>query len=617
MTKQRPPSPPISNNGDLHYGQSFQHLIQHNANPQYTPESFREQDIDGVSIQTHSGRPSAYNSPTPMVQEPVSRLVGQRYVGYPDGIVPQGLSYRGADVSTHVREAIPVRTLTGEKQRPLHHPYHVSNGIGLDGQYNGYQPSLDYYPPHQGQGFVALPVNQQEVHHQTGHVESPPTPTSSDQDMTGHRTRSGRIIKSAGMSRSSTGTQQSKSKPSKPSKAAKKNTKKPKEVPKLNAPLSELTKDFGTEVKNMDEWVNRSSEQRREEVEARNGYVTRPMNSFMLYRSAYAERTKVWCFQNNHQVVSAVSGQSWPMEPIEVKDKYNELAKKERENHQKAHPGYKFSPSKAQNSAKKRKTVVSEDEQSELSDLDELDYDWGASRRLKNRPKRRREPAREESQSTTSSQYRGSPDHYQPSRGGAVKSSYQTLNPGKPLPAAMANHDLYGQYYQTTVHPNRSVPNVEDVRIRKTDAPGGNPMMYQSLTGMPGGSHQDLIQSQRSSPMPLTSHALDPQLLAYDSQYQRPTEQHRRVDDGVISLNGGYSAVQSEHRYDPVLGSMDPHYSQELLQDYLGQSEGFHYQPLPAFQEGMPVAVDDNGIWHTEPDHGSEFDTWLGENHQG
>ncbi|KAK8168691.1 high mobility group box domain-containing protein, partial [Phyllosticta citrichinensis] len=103
----------------------------------------------------------------------------------------------------------------------------------------------------------------------------------------------------------------------------------------------------------MEEWVNRSESVRREEVAKRHGYITRPMNSFMLYRSAYADRTKIWCLQNNHQVVSSVSGESWPMEPPEVREHYNDLAKLERLNHQKAHPEYKFCPTKSASTARK------------------------------------------------------------------------------------------------------------------------------------------------------------------------------------------------------------------------------------------------------------------------
>ncbi|KAF1817369.1 hypothetical protein P152DRAFT_387830, partial [Eremomyces bilateralis CBS 781.70] len=100
-------------------------------------------------------------------------------------------------------------------------------------------------------------------------------------------------------------------------------------------------------LRDIEAWVNRSIEERRAEVAKRKGYVARPMNSFMLYRSAFADRTKEWCTQNNHQVVSSISGESWPLEPPEIREQYNEWARIERVNHQNAHPNYKFSPSKA------------------------------------------------------------------------------------------------------------------------------------------------------------------------------------------------------------------------------------------------------------------------------
>jgi hypothetical protein len=73
------------------------------------------------------------------------------------------------------------------------------------------------------------------------------------------------------------------------------------------------------------------------------------MNSFMLYRSAYTERIKAWFAETNNQVVSKVSGQSWPMEPAHVRDQYEALALIERVNHRIAHPNYKFSPKKTRN----------------------------------------------------------------------------------------------------------------------------------------------------------------------------------------------------------------------------------------------------------------------------
>ena len=147
-------------------------------------------------------------------------------------------------------------------------------------------------------------------------------------------------------------------------------------TPKLDAPLSELTKDMEIPVRDMVAWVNRSDEERQAEVEKRNGYIARPMNSFMLYRSAFAERTKQWCLQNNHQVVSLVSGESWPMESEDVREHYNNLARIERENHARAHPSYKFSPSKTPAAAKKKRSDYMSDEDDEGNETDSGDPDW-------------------------------------------------------------------------------------------------------------------------------------------------------------------------------------------------------------------------------------------------
>lgn len=147
------------------------------------------------------------------------------------------------------------------------------------------------------------------------------------------------------------------------------------DAPRLHNCLSVLTEYMGDDppVRDMDAYVHRSIEMRKREVEKKNNHVGRPMNSFMLYRSAYSERTKAWCKKNNHQLVSTVSGQSWPMEPDSLKDKYAELARIERENHAKAFPSYKFRPSKCGPSARRRMR-----ETSGLSDSDNVDDD-GAS----------------------------------------------------------------------------------------------------------------------------------------------------------------------------------------------------------------------------------------------
>ncbi|MCJ1406966.1 hypothetical protein MMC19_001036 [Ptychographa xylographoides] len=289
-------------------------------------------------------------------------------------------------------------------------------------------------------------------------------------------------------------------------------------IPKLDAPLSVLTEEYKhIPMKDMDAWVNRSSEVRNKEVEKRNGYVTRPMNSFMLYRSAYADRCKIWCLQNNHQVVSSVCGSSWPMEPPEVREQFNEYARIERDNHQKAHPGYKFSPSKAQSSARKRKGASEDTDGDEASDHEDPDFDWrpAGGRRARGRTAIR--SGREAGYPI--SNMLGIEANY-----GLNASSYQTVNPGKPMPAAMSDQELYSQYYQTSVRQSSNVPNVEDVYIRKTPMPGTQSGNAPPLIALPGAHHYELLdQNTFDNNQVVEEPQVDPTLLAFDNGFAQQT----------------------------------------------------------------------------------------------
>ncbi|KAF8470147.1 hypothetical protein BDZ91DRAFT_761437 [Kalaharituber pfeilii] len=231
-------------------------------------------------------------------------------------------------------------------------------------------------------------------------------------------------------------------------------------MPKLDHPLSELTSGYHhLPVWDIDSWVNSPECVRKAEVDKRN------------------EKTKLWCLQNNHQVVSAISGESWPLEPEYIRGKYNELAKIERMNHQAAHPGYKFSPSKSQSSRKRKGQNVEQSEASDLDDLgDDLEY-------TENNEKRKKLPRQSRKQTKTSSYQEGHVNHQKyldvtvNGEGGALRSSFAATNPGKTPPLCMRSTDMTGQYYQTTVCASRAtpVPNgnaiIEDVTIQKTRGP--------------------------------------------------------------------------------------------------------------------------------------------------
>lgn len=422
---------------------------------------------------------------------------------------------------------------------------------------------------------------------------------------------------------------------------------KPK-LPKLTRPLSELTNDYqDLPIKNMECWVHRSAEVRRQEVEKRGGYVTRPMNSFMLYRSAFAERTKLWCLQNNHQVVSSVSGESWPLEPTAIRDKYNELAKIERCNHQAAHPGYKFSPSKAQNSSKKRKDLegVGGAEASENEgyiDEEEDPGTTGGSRTRKNARGAKKTPkglGQVQGGGNAISGYLGlCYDHME---GGAQRSSFTHNNPGKTPPMCMGSTDMSGQYYQTTVRANSTTPIsnsmhpaiIEDVTIRKTQAPMGvmsQSRLYQ-MDSIDGYVLQPVFQ------IPQDNSKVDPALLvdepvrinAYDSNCQLQNISGENMLSSEFMDEGNYEASQFDidRLFAAATGSQIPdmHFPDggapvESICPFESNrlNPRFDVRKLPGYDQSMQGFLDNQEPWSVTGevigrDEGDQFsyDEWL------
>ncbi|KAI2888153.1 transcriptional regulator family: HMG [Aspergillus niger] len=114
--------------------------------------------------------------------------------------------------------------------------------------------------------------------------------------------------------------------------------------PCLPCPLSELNDGMqDIPVRDMYAWVHRPVATRRQETRQRHQRIPRPLNSFILYRMAYNDRVKHWLGRNDHQTISRLSGQSWKMEAAHIREKYETLAEMEKQNHARAHPGYRFS----------------------------------------------------------------------------------------------------------------------------------------------------------------------------------------------------------------------------------------------------------------------------------
>ena len=122
-------------------------------------------------------------------------------------------------------------------------------------------------------------------------------------------------------------------------------------------PLSVNGRHSTMPLRDMASHVNRGSVQRiKETAEGKNkdkkGYVPRPSNSFVLYRSAYTARIKDLCRSTNHQKVSKIAGASWHKETEAVKAYFEDLARIDNDNHKIAFPEYKFAPVKESKVAK-------------------------------------------------------------------------------------------------------------------------------------------------------------------------------------------------------------------------------------------------------------------------
>lgn len=375
---------------------------------------------------------------------------------------------------------------------------------------------------------------------------------------------------------------------------------------KLEKPLSELTKDW-THVPVVDiaAYVNRSVEERRKEVEEgkQPGKVKRPMNSFMLYRKAYQNRTKNWCLQNNHQVVSQVCGDSWPLEPESIRQQFNEWARLERVNHQKAHPGYKFSPSKAgvpqkPSPASKRKAI--EEVLSEESDLDDFDWEKGTTRRPKKHMKQ--EHRRSPSPTYLRSPYTYSRDmseepSYQSYN--MQRSTYQANNPGRQPPPQYSQSGLHdGLYYEQSVRQTTNMPGAEDVLMRRAPTPAA--IAYHQPLGIPTGHNYAAMNSYQEE-VPLDQ-KIDPSLVAHDMAMFHNDD----LDGQNMYMGGNFHNDSYWHgsAFAAMPSQEDPLGMNEVTYDSL-QIHEQHLQLLKGNHEPWQVATMDS------LDAGQEFDKWM------
>lgn len=262
-------------------------------------------------------------------------------------------------------------------------------------------------------------------------------------------------------------------------------------------------------VRDMEAWVNRSLGERQREVKAKNGEIPRPMNSFMLYRSAHIALIKSMLGKNCNQNVSRIAGVSWRAETQEVREKFENLAILERQNHADAHPGYKFKPHKGPATTTRRNDEYTPPRSTTTpgASIRGSSVDWD-DRYMRD----------------------GTPSmiHH---RGESFDVSYIPSSRGS-TPFGTPESSLGGHGgYITPMWSNTSYPSsglqpigqhFEDLQFSRA-SPMPHELPYCSstngLTGIPGASHE-LLQPQPTHPVPshIVGGHLDPQLLSYPSE---------------------------------------------------------------------------------------------------
>jgi hypothetical protein len=359
----------------------------------------------------------------------------------------------------------------------------------------------------------------------------------------------------------------------------------------MQKPLSELALDHpNIVVADIGAYVNRSREERLREVEQCKtpGKIKRPMNAFMLYRKAHQNLAKAHCTQNNHQVVSQVCGAAWPMEPDSVREQYNEWAKLERLNHQEAHPGYKFTPSKP-----KPKTQQDDETRSEEGELD--DFDWATGRASSRNQHRSRTPRTKHA--VPMPMYHQQQQMQHMNTGGSLglgvqqQPMYHYGQPGKHMTNNQYTHaGMHSQpYYQPSTQQRHDGQGfVEDVMLRRPQSP---PMTYAP----PPDNRYDMMGQY--APM---GHAD----LGLDSM----------IDPGMMGADGTFGTgfadplADSQHRWQgPGLGIVDP---RQNMPDGLGPSfdDSFLHDPQMQLLRGQ------DSSWRVvEEMDTNNFNDWLGQ----
>ena len=396
-------------------------------------------------------------------------------------------------------------------------------------------------------------------------------------------------------------------------KPAPKKRKEKSEKPKINVlnstvPLSQLTEHLGN-LDAIETFVTRSVETRLAEVKKRkDGKIPRPMNSFMLYRRAFTERAKEWCAQNNHQIVSRATAESWRIETPSIREFFERNALIERENHKRAHPEYKFTPNKNAGASKKGRKQQDDDDDDDdddqdMSDNDDFDYEFSPGRSQSvltplgsacdsGFNSRTPTPLEQDISYVNRTVTPHNPGSNEPFRlPDTNASSWVNINPGRPMPGMPSSPEQSHHYYQSSIHPSSMGPNIEDVTYRRINVPGGEPYDASSgLAAIQGSAQPELLQPQPQQPShvgassSVGSTQVDPQLLHAHG----------------LSMDDQFGSQQLD-MWQPFQENETQHYTHTMSNDTMRTQDGSDQYLAPTAYQRQPgvlaSGLDGREVW--------------------
>ena len=218
------------------------------------------------------------------------------------------------------------------------------------------------------------------------------------------------------------------------------------------------------------------------------------------------------------------------MEPENVREHFNDLAKTERENHAHAHPEYKFSPSKTPAASKKKRNDFSdEDEEENEPESGDPDWEWRPKNDRSTRTRSKRQ-GRGAGYPANNSNLNGM---FEPSalgfdQGGIGDYAWSNAPRSMPVPYGM---DQYAQLnpYEQSYHAQSEVTFPSPPYAALSDYPGGMP------NGIPQQSHDGMFQGDPQFDDG-TGHQVDPSLLSFPGAFAQSAtgEVHSKIESEAM-----------------------------------------------------------------------------------